>query len=293
MESIKTTKTVLITGTTGYIGKILHQNLSKKYSVFCLNRTASNEENFTWDNFPQKQIDVIIHLAGKAHDTTKGIYEDYHQANVLLTEKVINYCNQTNVEHLIFISTSKVYCNNDNIIDEKSSVEGSSFYQKTKIKAENLIKTHLRNTTYHILQPPIVIGKLKKGNMHILKSLFSKIPIWPLGAFTNVKSIISYDNLEFFISELIEKKPKSNTFLVCDDLTLSTTDLIKLQFPKVRVINSGKKIWIILAKVGSFLNLNIYNLDVLNKIIQNEIYSNEKIKKELDITKTKHDVNSR
>ena len=253
-------------------------------------RKKQGNNSYCWDEINNLKSDIVIHLAGKAHDSLNENYSDYYQANVQLTEKVINYCNKNEISQLIFVSTSKVYSNCDSILTEKSKKQANTPYQKTKLLAEELIRNNLSVTKYHIIQPPIIIGKDEKGNLNLLKKLFSVLPIWPLGAFQNVKSVISYENFQFFIEKLILKQPESSTYIICDDQEISTTDLIKNKFPKVIILNTGKRFWIVLAKLMTLFKFKFFNYEVLNKLILSETYSNEKIKKELNIKETIYDI---
>lgn len=281
---------ILITGASGYIGGQLSKKLSENHLVFKVGRKKDDYTWFTWEELPNTKVDTVIHLAGKAHDTTNGFYAEYYQANVTSTKNIIDYCNRNKVNHLIYLSTSKVYANNDSLITESCKKQAANSYQKTKLIAEHLIRTELMDTKYHILQPPIVMSQKEKGNINQLHKLFSILPFWPLGAFKNRKSIISYKNLEFFIEQLILKQPESNTYIVCDDNESSTIGIIQHKFPKVKVVNTGKGFWIILARLLSFLKIKLFDKEALDKIIKSEIYSNEKIKKDLKVNKTKYDI---
>jgi len=281
---------ILITGITGYIGNVLSVNLAKRHTILGVSRKRDCANFYSWDNLPETHVDIVIHLAGKAHDSVNQNYNDYHQANVHYTKMIIDYCNKFKISQLIFVSTSKVYSFSNLRITESSNKEVKTPYQKTKLIAEELIRTKLLTTKYHIIQPPIIIGQKEKGNLRLLEKLFSIIPVWPLGAFKNVKSVISYQNFEFFIEELILKQPESNTYIICDDQTISTIDLIKIRFPKVIILNTGKGFWKVLAKLLTLLKLNFFNLEVLNKLTLSETYSNEKIKKDLKIKKTIYDI---
>lgn len=283
-------KTIVITGASGYVGKQLSDNLSSKYRIIKIGRKKQLNENYTWEELPKIKSDIVIHLSGKAHDSQNQDFKEYYQANVQLTEKVIDYCNKNEIGQLIFVSTSKVYSNSDSILTENAKKQANTPYQKTKLLAEKLIRTNLSITKYHIIQPPIIVGEHEKGNLNLLKKLFSIAPIWPLGAFKNEKSVISYENFQFFIEELILKQPESSTYIICDDQNTSTINLIKNKFPKVLILNTGKRFWIALAKLMTLLKFNFFNNEVLNKLIQSETYSNEKIKKDLNIKETIYDI---
>jgi nucleoside-diphosphate-sugar epimerase len=279
-----------MSGASGYIGRMLSSKLAEKHTILKISRKAKNPDIYSWDKLPDKHIDIVIHLAGKAHDSENGNYTDYYSANVSTTESLIEICNVKNIEQFIYLSTSKVYRDSSFPIDENSPRKGTNPYQITKILAEDLIMSSLLNTKYYILQPPLVIGKYEKGNLNLLKKLFSVLPVWPLGSFKNEKSVLSYKNLEFFIEELILKKPKSDTFIVCDDQQISTLGLIKVKFPKVLVLNTGKKFWIAMAKLMTLFKFKFFNSEVLNKLVLTETYSNAKIKKGLKIKETIYDV---
>lgn len=283
-------KTILVTGATGYVGKQLCANLSSIYRIVKIGRKKQIDVNHTWEELAKIKSDIVIHLSGKAHDSLNQNYNDYYDANVKLTERVIEYCNKNKISQLIFVSTTKVYSNSASTLNENSKKQVSTPYQKTKLLAEELIRTKLIMTKYHIIQPPIIVGKYEKGNLNLLKKLFSTLPVWPLGAFKNEKSVISYENFQFFIEKLILKQPESNTYIICDDQKISTLDLIRNKFPKVLILNTGKRFWIVLAKLMTLLKFNFFNNEVLNKLTLSETYSNEKIKKDLNIKETIYDI---
>ena len=283
-------KTILITGASGYIGKQLSYNLSLKYRIIRIGRKKQTNDDYTWEELPRIKSDIVIHLAGKAHDSFNQNFNDYYEANVELTDKIINYCNKNKISQLIFVSTSKVYFNSESILTENSEKQANTPYQKTKLLAEDLIRNNLSTTKYHIIQPPIIVGEQEKGNLNLLKKLFSIIPIWPLGAFKNAKSVISFKNFQFFIEELVLKQTESNTYIICDDRNTSTIDLIKNKFPKVLILNTGKRFWKVLARLMTLFKFKFFDNEVLDKLTLSETYSNEKIKKDLNIKETIYDI---
>ena len=79
---------ILITGSSGFIGKILIKKLSKKYKVFLIDKTKQGKEkNFHHINlknkkklnefFSKNKVDTIIHLASEIFDDNENtIYEN-------------------------------------------------------------------------------------------------------------------------------------------------------------------------------------------------------------------------
>ncbi|NDP22474.1 MAG: NAD-dependent epimerase/dehydratase family protein [Paludibacter sp.] len=65
---------ILITGIHGFVGSNLVKALKTNHTIYGLDITTQNKEGvemtFLWDEFHEiPGVDVVIHLAGKAHDT--------------------------------------------------------------------------------------------------------------------------------------------------------------------------------------------------------------------------------
>ena len=67
-------KRILITGINGFVGTNFTKRWSENHRLFGVDISqpvkAGVEQIFGWDNLDKlPQLDAIIHLAGKAHDT--------------------------------------------------------------------------------------------------------------------------------------------------------------------------------------------------------------------------------
>ena len=102
---------VLISGSTGFVGRhitdcLLHQGLE----VQPLTRGALTGA-FCWDNLTPAlldQADVIIHLAGKAHDTKKiSVASEYFEVNTGLTRNIFDCFLESTASTFIFMSSVK------------------------------------------------------------------------------------------------------------------------------------------------------------------------------------------
>ena len=134
----------------------------------------------------------------------------------------------------------------------------------------------------------MIHGPGDKGNLKLLYNLISKGIPYPLAKFDNQRSFLSIENLNFFIIKIIDKQDniKSGVYNLCDDSTVSTSEIIKLigEITNVRIVNLQLPKFIIkkLVKLGDFLKLPL-NTKRFVKMTSNLSVSNEKIKLALGI----------
>lgn len=191
-----TSKNVLVTGATGFIGyhlikKLLTQNcnvIAVGRNFKLINKLEANSHlikvkgdlinnDFLVNLFSKYRIDVIFHLAAKVHDRLEKDVDQYRLINVNLTEKLAELALKNNVEKLIFFSTVSVYGDIEGrTIDETEICTPSTTYGKTKLEAENiLIKAYQKyNLPIIILRLTSVYGTYDHGNLQLLAKLILK-----------------------------------------------------------------------------------------------------------------------
>jgi nucleoside-diphosphate-sugar epimerase len=266
---------ISITGSNGFVGKNLVPSLINHYDVLSLRR------NITFDN----NSDVIIHLAGKAHDLKNvSSPDDYYVSNTDLSKELYDTFITSNAK--VFITLSSVKAVADEVLGElKEDVNPNplTHYGKSKLLAEQYIlsKTIPKGKRVYILRPCMIHGPGNKGNLNLLYSLVTKGVPWPLGAFVNSRSYLSIENLCFIIRELINRDDiPSGVYNVADDIPLSTNEMISLiaesREKKASILNINTAIIKILARVGDFLKFPL-NSERLQKLTESYVVSNEKI----------------
>jgi nucleoside-diphosphate-sugar epimerase len=277
---------IIITGISGFVG----QNLSK-YLIGKENVVQGLSLRGSW--VLDKDSDVLIHLAGKAHDTANTSSEaEYFNVNTDLTKTLFDEFLNSNSKDFIYFSSVKATADTiDGILDEKHLSDPQTPYGKSKLLAEEylLSKNLPEGKRLFIIRPCMIHGPGNKGNLNLLYKVVEKGIPWPLAAFENKRSFLSIDNLNYLISEMIKNTNiASGIYNFADDDFISTNELIKIIGEA-----SGKrsKLWKIssalitsLAKLGDKINLPL-NSERLKKLTESYKVSNFKIKNELSIKK--------
>jgi nucleoside-diphosphate-sugar epimerase len=267
---------IFLTGSNGFVGSNFVNKFKDIYEL----------KFYFKKNIIDVKQDIIIHMAGKAHDLKKTSNpEEYFQVNTELTKKIFDAFLKSDAKVFIFLSSVKAVADEvEDSLTEECIPSPITNYGKSKLFAEQYIlsKKISEDKRVYILRPCMVHGPGNKGNLNLLYKLVSKGIPWPLGAFNNNRSFCSIDNLLFIIKELIERDDiPSGVYNIADDEPLSTNDVIKLiskSLGQTTLIWNTPKIFIKLcSKVGDLFSLPL-NTESLNKLTETYIVSNIKIK---------------
>ncbi|MBR6363084.1 MAG: NAD-dependent epimerase/dehydratase family protein [Bacteroidales bacterium] len=289
---------ILITGIHGFVGSNLVAYLKGRHTIYGLDIVAPEKEGvvktFSWDDMDAgklPEVDAIVHLAGKAHDTkNKSAAEVYFKVNTGLTEKVYDYFLKSSAKKFVFFSTAKAAADRvEGILTEDVVPSPVGPYGESKIKAEEYIQAHLSDEKQvYILRPCMIHGPGNKGNLNLLYGVVSKGIPWPLGAFENRRTFTSVGNICFAVEGLLTKDVASGIYNMGDDEALSTNELIgticSALGKKAHIWHLPKGMMTGMARVGGWLHLPL-NPDRLQKLTENYISSNAKIKAALGVSK--------
>lgn len=289
---------ILITGIHGFVGSNLVNTLKEHSSIYGVDIVAPKREGviktFSWqdlDNGLLPEVDAIIHLAGKAHDTKNRAAADiYFKINTELTKKIYDYYLNSSATKFIFFSTAKAAADRviGGYLTEEVIPSPVGPYGESKIRAEEYILSTqpVEGKHLYILRPCMIHGPGNKGNLNLLYSVVRKGIPWPLGAFKNRRTFTSIDNLTYVIDSLLLQEIDSGIYNMADDEALSTNQLIQLiceslgKKAHIWYINRGFITWC--AKIGGILHLPL-NPDSLKKLTEDYVVSNAKIKKAIGI----------
>lgn len=286
---------ILITGVHGFVGSNLVESLKRDNEIYGLDIVFPDMDGvvrtFSWDELGKlPEIDAIIHLAGKAHDTkNKAAADEYFKVNTGLTQRIFDFFIASGAKKFVFFSTAKAAADRvEGVLTEDVLPSPVGPYGESKIKAEKYILAQPvpAEKQVYILRPCMIHGPGNKGNLNLLYEVVSKGIPWPLGAFENRRTFTSIENVCFAVNGLLTKDVESGIYNMGDDEPLSTNELVEII---CQVLGKKPNVWrlpkyfiIACAKVGGWLHLPL-NMDRLQKLTENYISSNVKIKKALRV----------
>jgi|LWDU01.1.fsa_nt_gi UDP-glucose 4-epimerase len=189
---------ILIIGGAGYIGRQIVNLLTKqkKYEICVLDNLSTTKKNYLKKNiifskinilnkkklnnyFSSNKFESVIHLAAKCIVSEGEKYKNkYFTNNILGTQNILDCCKKNKVTNFIFSSSCAVFANKNKIVSENSQKNPISFYGKTKLTCEKMIKKEFNNTNikFIILRYFNVVGadiKNKIGEFHSKDRLFN------------------------------------------------------------------------------------------------------------------------
>jgi nucleoside-diphosphate-sugar epimerase len=237
---------ILLTGAGGFIGRRLAVRLADDgHDVTRVVRraTSAGQEVIVEDlaTFRDWQsildgIDVVIHLAGRAHildDRASDPLEAFREINTRATAALAQGAAAAGVKRFIFLSSIGV---NGNVTHQRrfsahDVPNPQSAYAVSKYEAELALKDIAASSGLKtvIIRPPLVHGPGAPGNFEkMIQWLARGVPL-PLGAILgNRRSLVGLDNLvDLIVTCLDHPKAVGQTFLVSDGEDISTAELLR------------------------------------------------------------------
>lgn len=235
---------VLVTGGTGFVGRVVVQSLTLAGHAVRLAlrnplESSSCEYALVGDIGPATQwsgalkgVDAVVHLAARVHvmrDHAGGA-EEFRRANTEATIRLGRATVEAGVCRFVFMSTIKVngeatidrpFCPNDGPLPTDG-------YARSKHAAEEGLR-NLAGLETVVIRPPLVYGPGAKGNLARLCRLArAGLPV-PFGAVRNRRDLVGVANLADLVTRCVSHPAApGGTFLVSDGQALSTPQLYSM-----------------------------------------------------------------
>jgi nucleoside-diphosphate-sugar epimerase len=242
---------ILITGASGFVGQALISTLkrNKEYQLYALLRKMNPElssdifqiilqkntdQPFKSEIFNTTHIDVIIHLAGRAHILNEKVddpLQEFRKVNVEGTLQLAKEALENKVKRFIFISSIGVNGSSTNgkAFSEQDVPQPHADYAVSKLEAEVALQKIFEGTETElvIIRPPLIYAAHAPGNFaRFIKLASTNIPL-PFVGVNNKRSFVALENLVNFIECCITHPlAKNELFLISDNESLSTKQLV-------------------------------------------------------------------
>lgn len=238
--------TVLLTGSTGFVGSALLAELKKlpEFRVVSAVRSAvpaasddvvvvGNIDGTTDYSAALNGVDQVVHAAARAHimrDEVADPLAEFREVNVEGTLNLAKQAVAAGVKRFIFISSIGVHgLNSSRPFKETDTEAPHDAYAVSKYEAEQGLRKLSTETGLEvvIIRPPLVYGGAAPGNFRSLINLANKSVPLPFGAVNNHRSMVYVGNLVSFIIRCIQHPAAANqTFLVSDGEDVSLRKLV-------------------------------------------------------------------
>jgi nucleoside-diphosphate-sugar epimerase len=207
-KSISSEVNYFVTGSSGFLGKYVTLHLSSEGF-----KTISPDRDAIWGELEcNKNIDLFVHAAGKAH-STKSTEEEklaFFEVNCELTKRITNQIDQHEIQlnTFIFISTVAVYGIDEGAeINEETKLKGNTPYALSKIMAEEYLQiwSIKKGINLVILRLPLIFGENAPGNLGAMERAIKGRYYFQIGKGTARRSMVHVKQLAEFLPSLIGK----------------------------------------------------------------------------------------
>ncbi|HEX8376325.1 MAG TPA: NAD-dependent epimerase/dehydratase family protein [Pedobacter sp.] len=280
-------KTALLTGASGFLGKIIYSHLRTSMVIKTAGRHPKSD--FKWDlssgEFDLKgEFDLVIHSAGKAHSSpsTEEERDDFFRINVTGTTNLLKSLQRLDrlPQSFVFISTIAVYgLDKGSEVDESHQLNATDPYGSSKIKAERLIQNWCtkHNIQYTILRLPLIAGPNPPGNLGAMISAIKK------GYYLNIsggmarKSVVLADDVASIVLKAAKYGGVYNLTDGCHPSFIELSELIAKQLKKNNPNNIPNWLAKLMAKAGDIVGSQApINSDKLKKITSDLTFDDTK-----------------
>ncbi len=293
---------VLITGATGFIGQRLYAALAKSgLYVRVLGRTKPEGElnyvcwdmDHTLDAKALDGIDVVFHLAGKAHALNTDHHDDveYFSINTAGTRKLLDAAKSAGVRRFVYFSSIKAVVYNERCNDESCDDLPDTMYGRSKFMAEKLVLNGGYVPEPVVIRPTMVYGCTEKGNLPKMIQAIRARRFPPLPDTQNHRSMVHVEDV-VSAALLLSKHPKASgkCYIVSDSQTYSTRHMYEWICEALGLSVPSRNVPLfvleLLALTGDLIGRIsgrrfFFDSDALEKLVGSEVYSSARIENEL------------
>ncbi|VVB65921.1 NAD-dependent glucose-6-phosphate dehydrogenase [Candidatus Gugararchaeum adminiculabundum] len=262
--------TVLVTGATGRVGRVLvKQLMDRKFAVRVLIRNREHAmllpkgvESVYGDivgpnssgilENAVKDVEYVFHLAAVIDERLS--YTEMRRVNVEGTENLLTACSKhgVGVKRFVHVSSISVYGRKTpcKVCSEKDETKPDTKYGRTKLEAEKVVEAFYETVPSVIIRPAVVYGKgfdeayfqvlrmLEKGKMPIIGNGSNRIP------FVHVNDVVQALLLACEKNNAVE-----NAFNICGAEQMTQKEIFAVACENLKVTTPTRSFPVLLVKV--------------------------------------------
>lgn len=199
----------MLTGASGFLGKVIFSFLSAQHAVSTLGRGAGATYQVDLaQEIPvfHEHFDTVVHASGKAHVIPQTAEEAraFFEVNVRGTQHLIDGLMQSGrlPRQFVFISTVAVYGREAGEgITEDEPLLGATPYAQSKLSAEALLTAWCaaQGIVLTLLRLPLIVGPHAPGNLGAMVRLMKRGLYVGIGSGEARKSVVLAEDVAHFI----------------------------------------------------------------------------------------------
>ena len=277
------TQSVLVTGSTGFIGtRLVEKLVEKKYDVTSLIRKGKkshpNSKSIIGDltdsklDIPISNIDCVLHLA--SHTPLEKNKKISEKVNLGGTKNLFNQINDK-AKAIIHISGLGVYGEpRDTIVDEKYPYNATTDFVKIRLQAQKFLEKNCKELgiDFSVIHLGDVYGPRGWFYEFLIKRLLKNTIRLPKNG-EYYKGYVHIDDAIGSIMAILENVSKNETFIVSDSTPAHFREFVDFTADQIGVKHPGS-VPVFLAKAilgGDLIKLLTTSMKVSNKKIS-QIY---------------------
>ena len=308
---------ILVTGSTGFIGKHLVEFMSKQgYDISCFVRETSNisplkklDVKFVYGDILDKKTieeaiadnEIIIHLVGlqSFSEYSKKLYDSLYKTNVLglknLLDAVVSK-KPKKLKKIVFLSSTAAVGLAHGKVDENAGCKPLSAYQRTKLEGEKLCRSYIEKygLPIVILRPSMIYGT-KDDHSQIQKMVgFVRGGFFPIvgNGKNNVPMIYVSDAVRGIVKGALRGK-SGEIYYITNGEETNMNKLVDIIGKKLDVKVFKIKVPVFIAYIGAAIVELLYKFAGKSSAMSrrrvlsmssNRIFDISKAKKELDFS---------
>lgn len=280
---------ILFTGASGFLGSYITKAFQSSENEL-IKVGITDDSHILSDiskeipNLGDLQVDMLVHIAGKAHviPKTEAEKKSFYDVNYEGTKNIVKAL-KFNPKSIVFISTVAVYgVETGENIKESDPLLGNTPYADSKIKAENFLiehcKTHKINLV--ILRLPLISGGNPPGNLGDMIKAIKKGYYFRIGNGEARRSIVAASDIAELIPKLMDK---NGVYNLTDNIHPTFKEIdshIGLKYG-IKIKTLPKWFLKIFAIIGDYIPKFPINSLKFSKMTKSLTFSSEKATREL------------